>query len=284
MPIEGHRFVPPYVRLEEGRVYYSFAVKMWGEKVFPLDSLIRSEGPWEGASANEPPDAIRGLGIGLRKHPVPEATWPDTKGMLDAFVSIQGEQDVEKFARRYGVLDLCEHDIPVIERHPCRPRGSPGLCWEPAEVWIRMAKEARAVLNLASWINQDNPPAESDWSDISSIEFFPEKPRSAEEMKGRLYAVVNEWLSLGSPRVTFSPEDQGSVFGFGGGVVAVIAVQLMLAVSNSQRLAVCYGCGHPYTRGRKPQRGRKNYCLTCKKAGVDAKIRKQVQRETKPDG
>lgn len=273
IPVEGPD-VPPYIRLEDGRMTYSFAAQMKEGELYPLDHLMRGGETWE---QNTPRsiDDIRGT---------PKISEADTKEMLDAFVSIQSEGDILRFARKYGVLELCEHDIPVEKGHgvPCRPRGWPGLYWEPVDSWMRLVREARAVLMLVAAINQENPTSADDWAAIASIDFLWEPSVLARDpvsvQKKRLDMVVNSWLSIGLPQLTYSSSTQ--ILGFDGGVISVIAVQLMFAVSNSQRLAVCNGCGHPYNRARKPQKGRNNYCQTCKDDGVDARLRKRKERGT----
>jgi hypothetical protein len=58
--------------------------------------------------------------------------------------------------------------------------------------------------------------------------------------------------------------------------LSLVAVQLILAVTRAEGLAVCSGCGAPYLTNHQPLAGKRvgrwiakrNYCHTCRKSGV----------------
>lgn len=49
----------------------------------------------------------------------------------------------------------------------------------------------------------------------------------------------------------------------------------MLSVTGGGMTAACDGCNRVYTRRRKPQRGRRSFCQTCKDDGTDARLRQR---------
>ena len=103
----------------------------------------------------------------------------------------------------------------------------------------------------------------------------------------QLSDVLNDWLARTDVRPRFSWGHRGiSFMNFFGTVhddslttLGAVAVQLALAVSGAHSLAVCSACGRPYTRtGRRPQRGRRNYCPDCgiRTAWRDSKVDQQA--------
>jgi hypothetical protein len=81
---------------------------------------------------------------------------------------------------------------------------------------------------------------------------------------------VNYWLEGGGvqpkvswrtsrPIITFEcPRPYGKLF-------ANLAIQLMMAVSQVDSLAVCSKCGKPYKPKRRPKNNQRRYCPDCKK-------------------
>lgn len=98
---------------------------------------------------------------------------------------------------------------------------------------------------------------------------------------------VDEWLSWGDVEPRFTWPKSGPEISFtAGGTFGIIGAQIMLLVSKSQYLAICSGCGDAYLRrgnaqqpaGRKPQRGRRNFCPVCQNTGIAARLRKRDER------
>lgn len=52
----------------------------------------------------------------LRYSRTPSSGRRDATGMLEAFTRIRGNDDIVRFAKRFGVLGLCEHDLPATHR------------------------------------------------------------------------------------------------------------------------------------------------------------------------
>lgn len=167
---------------------------------------------------------------------VPRYVSPD--GMLDRFIEIRTSHDVIKFARRYGVLGICEHGIPATHNTPALPgllgglglgciplsdgvRDPKDFSWtlftfrEPLAAWMRIVYAANAILHLAK---------AADWGDRFSEQWryaweltgglMPDTQPLADEIrevgeqltrespKGSLAAVVNWWLYVGHASVT----------------------------------------------------------------------------------
>ena len=123
-------------------------------------------------------------------------------GLLEDFIRLGESQaeDILNYARRWGVLLLCEHDWPAIHSHisrfpylsftrvpqsntVCYPRGYEGgtgnLCWEPLQPWRRFSRRARAILAIANQLYKNELGSEKDWWDLMGREGpMPEKDDS----------------------------------------------------------------------------------------------------------
>lgn len=203
----------------------------------------------------------------------------DQRGMLDQFQRITDGRGVLKFARRYGVLQICEHGLPATHNPDplpssgfsgCRPLGWNDAPWEPVEQWLHFARQAAALLRIAAALHRDQRPDPSAWATV--YEDQPDQRGygwlSDAPSVGRfnLADCVNTWLILGGVRPHFE-WFAGSAprFMLSGGTFGLVAIQLMLAISQAHAIAVCDGCKQPYPRVNKraPQAGRANYCDAC---------------------
>src|SRR5450432_2906491 len=78
-------------------------------------------------------------------------------GMLEAFSKLGDlpPRSVFGFARKYGPLRICEHDLPCTHNtspwpNICRPLGwDKNNCWEPLATWRSFARQAFAMLKVA---------------------------------------------------------------------------------------------------------------------------------------
>jgi len=99
-------------------------------------------------------------------------------------------------------------------------------------------------------------------------------------------AVLDAWIVEADvrPRATDGPDGAGIAFGalFPSAFDALV-VLVMLAALRRSGLAVCSGCGVPYGRDRRPQRGRRNYCPDCRAAKVDRRDAQTAWAARNPD-
>jgi hypothetical protein len=242
-----------------------------------------------------------------RGGPVFEAV--PTEGLLDAFVRIDSEPDVLRFAIQFGPLGLCRHGFPSghcldghqflfdsPSRRQCFP-SRPAPASEPVAGWFVYARAARAMLNLAAALHNGTLGRPEDWADaFESVprdqDVIPPDPTDIAKtpltligLRHLLADLINEWLLLGDvrPRLLW---EEGAGITFDAGTFGAMAVQLMQAVSRTNGLAICSSCGLPYMRtGRKAPQGRRNYCPDC---GLGAAMRDAQrahrQRKRKGDG
>lgn len=98
----------------------------------------------------------------------------------------------------------------------------------------------------------------------------PNIPRRRQGHRNALAAHINRWLGLGYVRPHLEWTDDAPRISFGTGayphhesLFGNLALQLLMAVSNSSGFAICSACGQPYTPRRSPARNRLRYCKAC---------------------
>ncbi len=213
----------------------------------------------------------------------------DPAGALDAFIRIRGGADVLRFAQRYGVLSLCVHGLPASHyRVPlpgtaataawCPRPGGPEDVFEPIERWLHYARQAGAIVRVASALQNGELGTVDDWLALDP-DLLP--PNAVGDSCRRVAGRVNTWLRLASVQPGLhweDPQRRAEIRWVGGGTFGILAAQLLLATSHSHSLATCTGCGSPYVRRqRAPQRGKGNFCAACGPT-VAARLRKRRQR------
>lgn len=206
--------------------------------------------------------------------------------MLDSFVRIRDGKDVLRFAKRYGPLWLSSDGYPEnAGRSPISPLlvdedgNETGWC-EQIEHWLQYVRLATAILTVATFAYEVKRAPEAELTRLSDFTYFGVEGRDIGEQEDLLGLAVDFWLEQGDVRPTFSWREAGWHFSLQGGTFGILGVQIMLAVSKSQGLAICDGCGNPYLRTqRKPQTGRNNFCTNsdCGEKGA-SKLRRRKKR------
>lgn len=200
--------------------------------------------------------------------------------MLTAFMGL-GDKPAEAvlgFAKKYGVLGLCEHDVPASGHGDCVARGwRTPQCWEPVEVWHMFAREALALTRIAGRLLQGQTGRAEDWQVVygrtkRNGERIPWWQQHLDVERVKVAMVANEWLSLGRVRPVVDwrhSHKKPSVRLGGHGLFGALALQLALAVGQSPGFAICVHCRQEYPpTARRPKAGQRNFCLDCRAAGI----------------
>jgi hypothetical protein len=228
---------------------------------------------------------------------------------------------LEAFARRWGVLGLCRHGMPAT--HPITaemlPLETPCGLWmtptgtEPVSLWREYARQARAVLDVATALVAEEVPAteseprlpsraasEGDaaaWS-IALREFPPgstappvlgdqlQGPDRVTQRRWLLDRAIARWTNVAG--IQLVPDFDGaqpvrlgvrSLFG-------ALAVQLLFAVVRAPFTRSCAGCGRFFHPSRRPRGQEKSWCPTCRKKRKDhaaASARFQAREAADPN-
>ena len=221
----------------------------------------------------------------------PRRVSPGT-GMLNRFVRLGDAEPpaILRYARRWGVLQICEHGLPAshrqeflsvaaLERIWCHPSGWPGECWEPLESWRFYANKAAAFLSISAQLRRDNPGDEELWERVI---FWPKTNMEIEGFKEPLTRryLPNEqllplckrsftthlmiWLTIGGVKlVPVWRSDFVQVTVAAPNLFGALGVQLLFAASASEGLAICSSCKKPYVPKRRVRTNQRNYCEDC---------------------
>lgn len=210
---------------------------------------------------------------------------PD-RGMLDQFVRLAGDavsaEEICDYARRWGVLGLCEHGCPNGHSPFCIPSHFmvDKLQWhaEPLETWRYFARSAQAIMNTAARLNVGKATLEDFRAFITQCGLGT-MPHSVDD--GRwgirfLSMILDAWLHYGGvgPHLRWeNSQTKGQVKGhwnvsleparLSPGMFGALGYQLLIAVANSPGLAMCSGCHYAYTPKRALDPRRNHYCQNC---------------------
>lgn len=226
----------------------------------------------------------------------------ESRGALAAFVRIEDAKGVLRFACRYGVLGICKHGLPAEHNpppahlhsaspaydspsHGCVPLLlHPEVNYDPIDCWLHFVRQARALLSITVAMREGKAGSLTDWETV--YEDIPRRKQRAEaaaqslNMSRRyLYRAVNDWLTLGNVRLRLAGYGaEAQTFQLGALTFGVLAVQLLLAVTQTHAWALCDGCKLLYPREeRAPKSGQRNFCPECR-GTVAACVRKRSWR------
>jgi hypothetical protein len=261
---------------------------------------------------------------------LPSRSVAPAPGVMHEFVLLAGAsaEAILAFARRWGVLGICEHGLPARHNapmwmagqtyeHGCKPVavgevnpiGREGTFVEPIDAWRRLAHRVRAVVTLATRLHDGEPGSAEDWSAALAMDdshfkvtLLPRPDGGPENVlinppsPWTLIMAAQEIINLGGVRPQLRwAGDAGYTITIGAGdsegnqpaLFAAVAAQLAFALARSDDLAICSGCGEPYSLDAdgRPRRGLRRFCRRCREAGVpdrlkqrDARARRKEQR------
>ncbi len=219
-----------------------------------------------------------------------------TARLLDDFVRLWKSPDdtIAHFARQWGGLDVNSAGRPYTP-----PATTGAVIWkEPLVQWRFLSRRAYAILRIAERLNKEERGDKEDWKLLSS----PGHGEPSSEFFGLPDYLVAEWepsmpgrgrssykvtgpISIEHSRELIAHEVSGWMRRFGvaiqvawiptktwrleilyhGRFLAAIALQLALAISNSDSLFVCQNprCEMPLYFRPKGMTGRAMYCDSC---------------------
>jgi hypothetical protein len=271
--------VPPFVELSDGALVYS------DYRLNPRRAArIRSRGRPAAGGVNA---ARRVSEESLQQWAEQRGARPG-RGLLLGFckLAVADDQRILAFARRWGPLYLCEHELPFTHHSElvpfspgmwlhddfpgvaCRPLGWDGNSgWEPTEGWRRIARAADAMLQIGWRMHQGEVADDAVWKlalDLPGAGYgIP--TRVANIQKTLITRLADWWLVMGRVRPTIFETGRGPIIrATGQGLFGVVATQIMLFVAQSRGWAHCKGCGRFKSPKRRPAIGRAWYCDRCR--------------------
>jgi len=155
--------------------------------------------------------------------------------MLDSFIGLCDADDfpiaVLSFAKKWGVLGVCEHDLPCSHNPgpsgpPCLPmlvtplprQGSDVRCWEPISVWWACSRKMKGLLSIAAMLTQGKRGRFEDWNAVKDIRDSGLGETEAEPYvqdlltaRRELASELDGWISIGQvrPRISWNRTPSG---------------------------------------------------------------------------
>ena len=208
-------------------------------------------------------------------------------GYLEAFLNLESDDDICEYAERWGALTLCQHQDTGLRHRIPPPSGEytpePTVdtgpirkAWfdESTDLWRAVIARADGILTIARAINEGDTGPIAAWRTIEpdmGLEVSGEEDDEGDDPVGltlyfarsTLAAGLNRWLATSHvmPRLDWSSTAVPQYMHRVGGLSGAIAHDLLLAVTSSTGLYVCFLCGRSYFREkRRPKPGQRNYC------------------------
>jgi hypothetical protein len=206
----------------------------------------------------------------------------DGRGVLDEFLLLcdAPNEAVLKYARTWGVLELCCHNLPswhdfapdgflrlpdplslrriaVRHRHSQDPRCCPPTGVEPLVTWRFFSAQARSILNIAADLQRARLGDEDDWARLLRDGVAPSPSLGAQRLCMR--HAIESWLQLGRVKPTIDDLTIGLTWA-GADLFGELAVQIALAAKALDGQVLCVACGKSYQPKRRVIRRGFNFC------------------------
>jgi hypothetical protein len=240
-----------------------------------------------------------------------------TRAMVEGFIrladpAVTDDTAVLRFARRWGVLELCQHGAPLsheglslpasfaaptfthLPPEPCIQAGC-----EPVATWRYWARQARALSVVLRRLAEGQPGRTQDWLALAepppwdgsadqSIEalaaaqgaYLAEGHGTVDFERDTATAALSTWLRMSGTAIQLGWSVRGPRVGVGGGQLAgAIGLALMLDGAGATAWVICPRCGTQHApatgKGRRPL-----YCEKCRSEGGPNKMAQARYRAT----
>jgi hypothetical protein len=221
------------------------------------------------------------------------------KGLLEQFISLSDTSDPEaflKYARHWGVLGLCRHDLPWTHSlGPSRDVSTPsvsGRCLpessENIRSWSALARLLLSFLNIAAALHSNQPGSAKDWGVLYSGDRNRANNAAAHPLNTqKSYFAVRLSRALSEANIQTSVRwggvDRNPTLGYNLGTELFGHLILQVAVASCRRTNFfrCSVCGSTYIPRRMPKHGQQNYCPNCRATGVPARLASRMYRKRK---
>jgi len=218
---------------------------------------------------------------------------PDLKA-LRRFIALEnaGESSYLRYAKTFGPLWLCEHELPYGHPNGRRPRCyrrtvRHGQVFESLTAWQRYSRRAAAVLRIAYELDGRRCGSRKDWAALSVSMTNGRRALhvvgQVEQERRSLERVVNEWLYACEVRPFLSLTSADQKFELRSTLLGSLGVQLLSSLLRAEGFTVCSACGQPYAPTRRPRQGENHYCQNCGRRAAN-KLGQRRYRERQESG
>jgi hypothetical protein len=213
-------------------------------------------------------------------------TYP-SRNLISEFAGLadSGSKQVLAFAREFGVLSLCKHQLPashsktsILTKNKtnsiCQPLGE-----ESIKLWFEFARNAQAVLRISADLRGHRTTRQEDWLVLlaNQEKDLPTTKKGEEQL---IENSINLWLDLAGIKPQFNLEDETLYLAYpdSNSLFAELANQLMMKTGKIEVIVTCSECNRSgplnelaLFRHRKPRSGTRFYCDDCRQEGAPQK-------------
>lgn len=229
------------------------------------------------------------------------------RGILDQFILLCDSDDeaILKYARTWGVLELCTHNLPSCHEfslgaplrlplpipkppagirhwfhedpHQCLPTGREALV-----TWRLFSGQAKALLNIAADLQRVRLGNRDDWGKLLQERVTPAESLAAH--RSCLRDAIEAWLKLGRVKPTIDDLTIGLTW-TGADLFGELAVQIALAAKAMDGQVLCAACGKEYQPKRLVIRRGFNYCpkIKCQRKAAAARAKRYRDSKKSPE-
>ncbi len=221
-------------------------------------------------------------------------TYPSRNLILEfADLANSGSKQVLAFAKKFGVLGLCKHQLPanhsktsILTKNKtnsiCQPLGE-----ESIKLWFEFARNAQAILRISADLRRHRSTRQEDWLVLLANQ-EKELPTRVSSERQLIENSINLWLDLAGIKPQFNLEDETLYLAYpdSNSLFAELANQLTMKTGKIEGIVTCSECNRSglldelaHYRFRKPRSGTRFYCDDCREEGAPQKHADIMYRE-----
>lgn len=222
-------------------------------------------------------------------HRVKHRAPPDLLGKFCAIAeSANTDSATVTFARKWGMLGLCEHGLPIghSSTKRCRARS-----YETSEHWANFARALECMHRIGLSLNRGTCGDDLDWEVADLIldgpDFPPWDQFTRQAFRMDVVTARTQYMTLMrrliqicdiTPRFHWSEKRWNIDMDSQGlsNLPAILTTQLMLAVGGAKRMLKCSSCPRWFI----PKRNQRKYCSRC---GIRAAWREATRKRRGSD-
>lgn len=225
------------------------------------------------------------------------------------------DEPIRDFARRYGLLELCSHQltmghpdssVPIGLAHtgavgawnPCQP-----LEREAVATWRWWSEQAAAVLRVVAHLRADRTAAASDWDTLAApgpwvddvtkatvgqmgrpSVYLPEQPGDLASERRLACVAIDTWLAITGVRLTVDWDaTRAGIRLATHGLLGSLGGRILLAAVGVDSLAPCWNCGDGHIPKRPHATQWHSYCPRCRTDKVPGAIASATYRRAEKE-
>lgn len=214
------------------------------------------------------------------------------RDMLEEFLQLADadadDAAVATFGRRYGLLGLCRHGVPIgkhgaaLRVHNFRSHYRSGSCpqaqirhagfpryAEQTDHWRAFARRLATCIDAGEQLRRGQVLSRATMTamfegllplEIEEVLGASSERERRESQSWHFCRLMNSWLSIQAAIISDGDPSRLKLEYGPGDLLGALALQAALTATGLKQLVVCYNCGRPFWAKRLRSRGWRSYC------------------------